>query len=1338
MPGKDFEVGIKLVGDGKSLVGEVRATKEALNGLGETAKRTNTESAAAAEKFTASLKRQADTVGMTAGQTRAYEASQLQLNSAQRASVEASNKAIAAGESNQRVMERLRFAALGLAAAVGTGLVMALKSSVTQAAQAEQSQLRMQAVLNATGHAAGLTKTELDALAESGKMRFGLDDDAMRDSMAVLLTFKNINRESFGPALEGAANLAAVMQTDLKSAVLQLGKALENPEEGLTALKRSGVSFSESQKAIIKDLVDTGRQGEALNLVLKVLSEQVGGVAASMNQGMTKSTRDAGLAWDDLLKALGKTSAVKGTVEGVFSGLTDTLSGLKNLVENGDWLDRLAFFIPGMTAPSGLARGRSSPATSAASNGNTGAQASADALAGLTRQQLAQDAEIKYLAQQKLGEEAAKKREEAGKRAAQATAQAIEGSQRYAAAIKLETEQVGLNAVQKRLMSAAAEAAKAPTTALKEEIMASAQAWAVATDAQQAVIDAEKSRLQTIADVTKAEQEAARAAQENIANVTKAEQEAARARQANLDRIGNSIERTGETAFVLFASHGFKALDSIVEAGKMAAIKLAYEFTARPIILKMIASITGSMAAGAANAAGGGAMDTLFNAAGLMNAGKMLWTGFSGGIASGLGSIVGGIGSMIGSSALAAFGGGLAATGTGAAAITGASAFLAAGGSGAAAAGGAAAMAGMGAQLAALAGPLAAVAAIGTLLYMGFKRTKKPLESGIQGEFSADGFEGKNYTDWKSKAWFLKTKYSQTTTDLDPAMEAKMGAAMALLRSSTTEYASVLSLPVDAISGYTTKIKVALTGDETKDKAAIDAMFLGLADSLANLTGNFDKFIQEGETSATTLKRLATELASVDAVLHSVDMTFGAVGLESMEGRERLINLAGGLDALQQKTAFYAQNFLTEAERLAPVQADVTAAMAALGYAGITSKKELADVVRGLDLTTESGAKTYAALTTLAPAFATVADAADAANDAMIARYKTVVAASFQALQRAVDAERSSVQKHIDEITGSIGKLTSLSGTLQATLGRMNVAGNAGAERAQAQAQIAGALAIARASGVLPSAESLSSALDVVAQPSEQLFGSFLDYMLDFDRTAADINSLDALTQGQLSIEQQSLSVAQGQLTALDGILARSQAQIDAINGVNTSVMTVAAAVAGMRSAFGGPGASAAAALGATTSGLGGTPSDAPFVESLYRTLLGRAPDAAGLAGWQVQLAAGASTASVIAGFTGSQEYKARKIAGFASGGDYPGGLAVFGENGPELVDMAPARVYSNSATQKMLDFSAVVAELQAMRLELAQIKDSGAITATSSQKTAKTLVRVTRDGNSMQTTVAV
>ena len=156
-------------------------------------------------------------------------------------------------------------------------------------------------------------------------------------------------------------------------------------------------------------------------------------------------------------------------------------------------------------------------------------------------------------------------------------------------------------------------------------------------------------------------------------------------------------------------------------------------------------------------------------------------------------------------------------------------------------------------------------------------------------------------------------------------------------------------------------------------------MFLGIADELANLTGNFEKFIQEGETAATTLKRLAAEYASVDAVLYSIGRSFGAVGFASMEARERLINLAGGMDAFAQKAKFYSDNFLTSEQRMAPAQREVLEQMAAMGLSAFTTKKDFAALVHSLDLTGEVGAATYAKLMNIAPAFVAVADAATAA-----------------------------------------------------------------------------------------------------------------------------------------------------------------------------------------------------------------------------------------------------------------------------------------------------------------------------------------------------------------------
>ena len=72
----------------------------------------------------------------------------------------------------------------------------------------------------------------------------------------------------------------------MRTAALQLGKALEEPEIGLSALRRVGVSFSEEQKEQIKVLSLTGRQAEAQSLILKALKEQVGGAGEGAAGGL--------------------------------------------------------------------------------------------------------------------------------------------------------------------------------------------------------------------------------------------------------------------------------------------------------------------------------------------------------------------------------------------------------------------------------------------------------------------------------------------------------------------------------------------------------------------------------------------------------------------------------------------------------------------------------------------------------------------------------------------------------------------------------------------------------------------------------------------------------------------------------------------------------------------------------------------------------------------------------------------------------------------------------------------------------------------------------------------
>lgn len=170
------------------------------------------------------------------------------------------------------------------AAFVGAGL--ALVKFAKAGAQAESQSLKLEALLKATGLAAKQTGTDIEAMARDIGIGTLASVQGAREAAGVLLTFKSITGETFKETLKLTQDLAAVGFGNMRTAALQLGKALEEPEIGLSALRRVGVSFNEQQKEQIKVLSLTGRQMEAQTLIIKALKDQVGGAGEGAAGGL--------------------------------------------------------------------------------------------------------------------------------------------------------------------------------------------------------------------------------------------------------------------------------------------------------------------------------------------------------------------------------------------------------------------------------------------------------------------------------------------------------------------------------------------------------------------------------------------------------------------------------------------------------------------------------------------------------------------------------------------------------------------------------------------------------------------------------------------------------------------------------------------------------------------------------------------------------------------------------------------------------------------------------------------------------------------------------------------
>ncbi len=164
---------------------------------------------------------------------------------------------------------------------------------------------KLAAVIKATGGAAGLTADEMKKYASQLQDLTTYGDEVTIDAMAIMSTFKSIKGDVFKQAVASAQDMATVLNTDLNAAVMQIGKALEAPEIGLTALRRSGVSFSQEQIKQIKQLVAEGKKQEAQLIMLKELQNEFGGAAKAAAGDAYGAATQLTNAWGDLKETIG-------------------------------------------------------------------------------------------------------------------------------------------------------------------------------------------------------------------------------------------------------------------------------------------------------------------------------------------------------------------------------------------------------------------------------------------------------------------------------------------------------------------------------------------------------------------------------------------------------------------------------------------------------------------------------------------------------------------------------------------------------------------------------------------------------------------------------------------------------------------------------------------------------------------------------------------------------------------------------------------------------------------------------------------------------------------------
>lgn len=171
----------------------------------------------------------------------------------------------------------------GIAFAAFSGAIL---GSVVAFRESEKTIAQLDATLQSTGFAAGLTSGEIQKMAMSFQDLTTFGDEAIIAGQSVLLKFRSIGKEAFEPATKAMLDMAQVMGGDVPGSAQLLGKALENPTQGITLLTKQGVSFTDEQKKLIKAFDETGRAAEAQAIILQQVGVAFGGSAAAAANGL--------------------------------------------------------------------------------------------------------------------------------------------------------------------------------------------------------------------------------------------------------------------------------------------------------------------------------------------------------------------------------------------------------------------------------------------------------------------------------------------------------------------------------------------------------------------------------------------------------------------------------------------------------------------------------------------------------------------------------------------------------------------------------------------------------------------------------------------------------------------------------------------------------------------------------------------------------------------------------------------------------------------------------------------------------------------------------------------
>ena len=210
---------------------------------------------------------------------------------------------------------------VGALAAVGA--VRLFKGALQESMRMEKQLNVVNQLVSQTGAAAWTSTQQLKDQASAVALSTLESVDGVMKAQKTLLTFRKVSGDVFGQTINMAADMSAALGIDLNSATMQLGKALEDPITGMTALTRSGTVFTQQQKDMVKAMVEAGDHAAAQQFILAELEAQYGGAGVAAAEGLAGSIDTLSQRWEEFqIKIM---SGQGGIISAVIDGIAEAI-----------------------------------------------------------------------------------------------------------------------------------------------------------------------------------------------------------------------------------------------------------------------------------------------------------------------------------------------------------------------------------------------------------------------------------------------------------------------------------------------------------------------------------------------------------------------------------------------------------------------------------------------------------------------------------------------------------------------------------------------------------------------------------------------------------------------------------------------------------------------------------------------------------------------------------------------------------------------------------------------------------------------------------------------------